>query len=234
MAKVPCKSVASLLLLSRIKHLELMGSLIRPRRYFTRSSPERRFCPYGDDCFYKHEDVNGQPYKFSSGVDTLLPAYKARKARIRRERLRQQRLREILDSRRARHADDDDDDGSHDPLDLFATDDSDASDVAAALEYIRAGGSPTRALTTIYADRDHDHDEDGDDDEEDYEDEDGEDSEAYYDWGLTLEDLVEDLVRTNHRFEIYEDTDTYCTCACEVLSRFLKDASTDSFLVGFP
>ncbi|KZS94422.1 hypothetical protein SISNIDRAFT_439915 [Sistotremastrum niveocremeum HHB9708] len=38
-------------------------------KYFERSIPGLRFCPYGRDCFYKHEDENGQEYVFQKGVD---------------------------------------------------------------------------------------------------------------------------------------------------------------------
>ncbi|KAI1796654.1 hypothetical protein LXA43DRAFT_879389 [Ganoderma leucocontextum] len=37
--------------------------------YFEQSRPEKRFCPFGKDCFYKHENVDGTPYVFDRGVD---------------------------------------------------------------------------------------------------------------------------------------------------------------------
>ncbi|TFK92438.1 hypothetical protein K466DRAFT_480547 [Polyporus arcularius HHB13444] len=37
-------------------------------RYFERSS-RKRFCPFGKDCFFKHENDDGTPYVFSYGVE---------------------------------------------------------------------------------------------------------------------------------------------------------------------
>ncbi|KAI0653393.1 hypothetical protein C8Q70DRAFT_606385 [Cubamyces menziesii] len=37
-------------------------------RYFEKSRPSRRFCPFGKDCFYKHENADGTPYEFEHGA----------------------------------------------------------------------------------------------------------------------------------------------------------------------
>ncbi|KAI0714210.1 hypothetical protein C8T65DRAFT_573653 [Cerioporus squamosus] len=37
-------------------------------KYFERSS-RKRFCPFGKDCFYKHENEDGTPYVFPYGVE---------------------------------------------------------------------------------------------------------------------------------------------------------------------
>lgn len=39
------------------------------RRYFQRSSPDHRYCPFGKDCFYQHQNADGTPYVFKYGVD---------------------------------------------------------------------------------------------------------------------------------------------------------------------
>ncbi|KIJ55257.1 hypothetical protein M422DRAFT_123155, partial [Sphaerobolus stellatus SS14] len=39
-----------------------------PCRYFSRSSPTDRFCPFGRDCFYQHRNPDGTPYVFQDGV----------------------------------------------------------------------------------------------------------------------------------------------------------------------
>jgi len=49
-----------------------------PCKYFQKSTPEKRFCPYGKDCFYEHKDEDGNPYEFTEGVDTLMEKYKHR------------------------------------------------------------------------------------------------------------------------------------------------------------
>ncbi|EJF64258.1 hypothetical protein DICSQDRAFT_53855 [Dichomitus squalens LYAD-421 SS1] len=43
-------------------------------RYFKRSRPQRRFCPFGRDCFYKHENADGTPYVFDHGADFYMEA----------------------------------------------------------------------------------------------------------------------------------------------------------------
>lgn len=46
-------------------------------RYFERSPPNRRFCPYGSDCFYRHEDIlTGTIHQFDHGVDEMMVKYK--------------------------------------------------------------------------------------------------------------------------------------------------------------
>ncbi|KAI0352366.1 hypothetical protein OH77DRAFT_1409242 [Trametes cingulata] len=37
-------------------------------KYFEKSRPNRRFCPFGKDCFYKHENADGTPYVFEYGA----------------------------------------------------------------------------------------------------------------------------------------------------------------------
>jgi E3 ubiquitin-protein ligase makorin len=41
-------------------------------RYFEASPPNKRFCPFGKDCFYKHQDENGQDYVFEKGVEDCM------------------------------------------------------------------------------------------------------------------------------------------------------------------
>ena len=38
-------------------------------RYFENSQPGRRHCPFGKECFYKHENDDGTPYVFHRGAD---------------------------------------------------------------------------------------------------------------------------------------------------------------------
>lgn len=40
---------------------------------------DKPFCPYGRDCFYKHELADGTPYVFTEGVDTLMERWKRRR-----------------------------------------------------------------------------------------------------------------------------------------------------------
>lgn len=37
-------------------------------RYFEKSKPHDRFCPFGKECFYKHENPDGTPYVFEHGA----------------------------------------------------------------------------------------------------------------------------------------------------------------------
>ncbi|KAI0331435.1 hypothetical protein GY45DRAFT_1248626 [Cubamyces sp. BRFM 1775] len=37
-------------------------------KYFEKSRPNKRFCPFGKDCFYKHENADGTPYVFEHGA----------------------------------------------------------------------------------------------------------------------------------------------------------------------
>ncbi|KAI0367002.1 hypothetical protein BV20DRAFT_950971 [Pilatotrama ljubarskyi] len=37
-------------------------------KYFENSRPSKRFCPFGKDCFYKHENADGTPYIFEHGA----------------------------------------------------------------------------------------------------------------------------------------------------------------------
>ncbi|OBZ73831.1 E3 ubiquitin-protein ligase makorin-1 [Grifola frondosa] len=40
-----------------------------PCRYFQKSPSSKRFCPFGKDCFYQHQNEDGTPYVFTLGVD---------------------------------------------------------------------------------------------------------------------------------------------------------------------
>lgn len=42
--------------------MDVLNHELTSYRYFDESNP-RKSCPFGDDCFYKHE-VNGKPYIF--------------------------------------------------------------------------------------------------------------------------------------------------------------------------
>ncbi|KAG8880935.1 hypothetical protein FRB97_000328 [Tulasnella sp. 331] len=149
-----------------------------PCKYFLRSPSHKRFCPYGDDCFYKHEDENGQLHKFDSGASTLLPAFKARQARESRQRARRRRANDLGLSYGS--------DGS-DPLDILgdAIDGlpgGESAGLAAALELIRSGVSPREAWSSLY-------DAIGGDEDDDYEDEWHDQDRSDQEWDI--EDLVE-------------------------------------------
>ncbi|KAF8606039.1 hypothetical protein BDV93DRAFT_437901 [Ceratobasidium sp. AG-I] len=49
-----------------------------PCKYFERSPPCNRFCPYGKDCFYQHQNSDGTPYVFSEGTDSMMEKHKAK------------------------------------------------------------------------------------------------------------------------------------------------------------
>ncbi|KAG8902036.1 hypothetical protein FRB99_004860 [Tulasnella sp. 403] len=57
-------------------------------KYFERSLPGRRSCPYGDDCFYKHEEEEGKRYMFNHGVDQMMDVFKNELRRQPRRRRR--------------------------------------------------------------------------------------------------------------------------------------------------
>ncbi|EKM49977.1 uncharacterized protein PHACADRAFT_213748 [Phanerochaete carnosa HHB-10118-sp] len=40
-----------------------------PCRFFERSLPNNRYCPFGNDCFYQHCNEDGTPYDFQKGVE---------------------------------------------------------------------------------------------------------------------------------------------------------------------
>lgn len=52
------------------KYKESMGRV--SCRYFAKSSPADRFCPFGRDCFYRHWNDDGTPYVFQDGVDVMI------------------------------------------------------------------------------------------------------------------------------------------------------------------
>ncbi|KAI8996578.1 hypothetical protein BD414DRAFT_408568 [Trametes punicea] len=47
-------------------------------KYFEKSRPEKRFCPFGKDCFYKHENSDGTPYVFEHGASYYMEVSVAR------------------------------------------------------------------------------------------------------------------------------------------------------------
>jgi len=134
-----------------------------PCRYFANSPTDKRFCPYGDDCFYKHEDENGQLHVFSSGATTLLPAFKERQARLTRQRARRRPFGDLLY-------------GSPNRL----------RQIVEVLGRMYPEDSNTGTWPELYDDAVGDWGDDGEDDEDD-EDGDRED----LDW--TVDDLVEEL-----------------------------------------
>ncbi|KAI0629280.1 hypothetical protein C8Q77DRAFT_1143142 [Trametes polyzona] len=50
-------------------------------KYFERSKPSRRFCPFGRDCFYKHVNSDGTPYIFDHGVGSHTERDRSRRFR---------------------------------------------------------------------------------------------------------------------------------------------------------
>ncbi|KAI0741936.1 hypothetical protein C8Q80DRAFT_1286496, partial [Daedaleopsis nitida] len=38
-------------------------------KHFEKSPANKRFCPFGKECFYKHENEDGTPYVFDRGAD---------------------------------------------------------------------------------------------------------------------------------------------------------------------
>ncbi|KDQ61564.1 hypothetical protein JAAARDRAFT_123149 [Jaapia argillacea MUCL 33604] len=40
-----------------------------PCRYFQQSRRDKRFCPFGKDCFYQHTNDDGTPFVFEQGVE---------------------------------------------------------------------------------------------------------------------------------------------------------------------
>ncbi|EPQ56445.1 hypothetical protein GLOTRDRAFT_115698 [Gloeophyllum trabeum ATCC 11539] len=61
------------------KYKESMARV--PCRYFQKSPASDRFCPFGRDCFYQHQNDDGSPYVFDKGVAHYLPIYKRRMRR---------------------------------------------------------------------------------------------------------------------------------------------------------
>ncbi|KZT27820.1 hypothetical protein NEOLEDRAFT_1059740 [Neolentinus lepideus HHB14362 ss-1] len=53
------------------KYKESMARV--PCRYFGKSPPNDRFCPFGRDCFYQHQNEDGTPYVFDKGLRHYLP-----------------------------------------------------------------------------------------------------------------------------------------------------------------
>ncbi|KAL5633211.1 hypothetical protein ACGC1H_003642 [Rhizoctonia solani] len=49
-----------------------------PCRYFTKSPSDERFCPYGKDCFYQHQNEDGTPYTFTLGADEMMERHKSK------------------------------------------------------------------------------------------------------------------------------------------------------------
>ncbi|KAL7280758.1 hypothetical protein ACG7TL_005702 [Trametes sanguinea] len=50
-------------------------------RYFEQSKPNRRYCPFGKDCFYKHENADGTPYVFEHGASYYMNRTPSRRRR---------------------------------------------------------------------------------------------------------------------------------------------------------
>ncbi|KAH9034656.1 hypothetical protein EDB84DRAFT_1588215 [Lactarius hengduanensis] len=46
-----------------------------PCRYFTASKPDGRYCPFGRDCMYQHQNEDGTPYIFNKGADFHMPSH---------------------------------------------------------------------------------------------------------------------------------------------------------------
>ncbi|KAH9004740.1 hypothetical protein EDB86DRAFT_2885217, partial [Lactarius hatsudake] len=44
-----------------------------PCRYFTTSNPDCRYCPFGRDRMYQHQNEDGTPYVFNKGADFHIP-----------------------------------------------------------------------------------------------------------------------------------------------------------------
>ncbi|OCH93655.1 hypothetical protein OBBRIDRAFT_724329 [Obba rivulosa] len=42
-----------------------------PCKHFQQSPPERRYCPFGQDCFYQHLNADGTPFIFKHGFDRV-------------------------------------------------------------------------------------------------------------------------------------------------------------------
>ncbi|TFK51721.1 hypothetical protein OE88DRAFT_1629053 [Heliocybe sulcata] len=53
------------------KYKESMARV--PCRYFQKSPSQDRFCPFGADCFYQHQNDDGTPYVFDKGIKHYLP-----------------------------------------------------------------------------------------------------------------------------------------------------------------
>ncbi|THH13452.1 hypothetical protein EW146_g6767 [Bondarzewia mesenterica] len=52
-------------------------------KYFEESKPDNPFCPFGSDCLYKHENVDGTQYIFSHGVDYYMAQWRMRRRQSR-------------------------------------------------------------------------------------------------------------------------------------------------------
>ncbi|KAL5525986.1 hypothetical protein ACEPAG_7324 [Sanghuangporus baumii] len=60
-----------------------MASMSRiPCKYFERSLPGSRFCPFGKDCFYQHKELDGTDFVFERGADY----YMSKRGRLRDRR----------------------------------------------------------------------------------------------------------------------------------------------------
>lgn len=49
-------------------------------KYFEDSPEEEKFCPFGHDCSYKHENADGTPHVFPHGVDYYMARWRSRKS----------------------------------------------------------------------------------------------------------------------------------------------------------
>jgi len=59
-----------------------------PCKYFIVSNPGYRYCPFGRDCMYQHQNDDGTPFIFSRGVDHYMPQRDRRLPGFLRESLR--------------------------------------------------------------------------------------------------------------------------------------------------
>ncbi|KAH9846032.1 hypothetical protein C2E23DRAFT_854838 [Lenzites betulinus] len=50
-------------------------------KYFKKSRPQNPFCPFGKECFYKHENADGTPYVFEHGAAYYMERARARPSR---------------------------------------------------------------------------------------------------------------------------------------------------------
>jgi len=72
-----------------------------PCRYFAASNPNSRFCPFGRDCMYQHQNEDGTPYIFNKGVDFHMHHQRSRMRGILNSEAMSRSLYEYLRSIRA-------------------------------------------------------------------------------------------------------------------------------------
>jgi len=52
-----------------------------PCKYFSKRRGPNRYCPFGRDCFYQHQNTDGTPYVFEHGTEEMRAAQQRRNAR---------------------------------------------------------------------------------------------------------------------------------------------------------